>query len=152
MPSLKQRSLPERYPYHPVHHVESIIDNPDGGRTIVTNAKYPDGQPVKFYVILEKPELIVVSDRGEIAVGLGAERYGDGWGHYDDEFGYWREWYFSDAQIEHWHALNYIYKTSFGDGPAYAMGIVAGGSSQDMALAKIIGATRNFIAAEVKGR
>ena len=152
MPGRNQRSLPERYPYHPVHHVESVIDNPDGGQTIVTNFKYPSGQPVRFYVCLAKPERIVVSDRSEISLHLGADTYGDGGGYYDDEFEGWRERYFSDAQIAHWHGLNYIFKTIFGDGPAGAPSVLAGGKNLDAALAKIIGATRNFIAAEVRGR
>ena len=152
MPTRKQRSLPEQYPYHPIHHVAAVVDSPDGGQTIVTNFKYPDGQPVRFYVYLEMPDRTVVWDRGEIAIHVGAETYGYGGGFYDDEFGYWRERYFSDAQIEHWRALNFIDRTAFGDGPAGAMSILAGGSNRDMALAKIISATRNFIAAEVKGR
>ena len=152
MPNRNQRSLPEKYPYHPIHHVAAVIDNPDGGQTIVTNAKYPNGHPVKFYLYLERSDRTVVWDRGEIAVNLGAETYGHGGGWYDYEFGYWRDRYFSGAQIEHWRALNFIDKTAFGDGPPGAMSMLAGGSNRDMALAKIISATRNFIAAEVKGR
>ena len=147
----KISSLPERYPYNPIHHVEEVIDNPDGGRTVVTNAEYPSGRPVQFYTFREDAELCGITDRGEIAIELGAETYGDGWAFRDDDYGYWRERYFSDAQIEHWHALNFIFKTAFGDGPASAMSIIAGGKNLDMALAKIIGATRNFIISADRG-
>ena len=147
----KIHSLPERYPYNPMHHVQEVIDNPDGNRTIVISAEYPSGRPVQFYTFREDPGICAITDRGEIAVELGAETYGDGWGFWDDEYGYWRERYFSDAQIEHWRALNYIFKTQFGDGPAGAMSIIAGGKNRDMALAKIIGATRNFIISAERG-
>ena len=151
MPRGKIRSLPERYPYNPIHHVEEVIGNPDGSRTVLTNAKYPSGRPVRFYTFREDAGLCAITDRGEIAIELGAERYGYGWGFWDDDYGYWRERCFSDAQIEHWRALNYIFKTKFGEGPAKAMSIIAGGRNMDMALAKIIGATRNFIVSADRG-
>ena len=140
MTTRKQRSLPEWYLYHPIHHITAVTDDLERGRTYITNATYPNGNPVKFYLYSEQADRIAVWDRGEIAVNLGSETYGQDWGHYDN------------AQIEHWRALNFINKTAFGEGPACAMSILAGGSNEDMALAKIISATRNFIAAEVKGR
>lgn len=152
MPHGEIHPLPESYPYNPIYHVEAIIDNPDGSKTVVTNAKYLSGRPVQFYTFRENPRLCAITDRGEIAIELGAETYGDGSGFWDDDHGYWRERYFSDGQIEHWRALNCIFKTRFGDGPAGAMSIIAGSKNMDMALVKMIGATRNFIAAEVKGR
>ena len=83
----------------------------------------------------------LVTDDGAIVSQLGKGSY-----DYED----YR--YFDDEQMEHWRALNYIFKTRFGDGPACTTIIEAAGRDFETALARIIGATRNFIAAEVKGR
>ena len=137
---LNPKLPPTGYPYDPAYHVEAIREDSEGCRIVVTRTKFPDGQAMCFRVLLEKPGRCYISDDGAIVAQLGKGDAGCG------------ERYFDDAQYEHWKALNFIFKTNFGDGPAQAMSIDAAGIDLDSALTKIIGAARNFIVAELKGR
>ena len=141
MTSRKRRSHRERFPYHPNYHLIEVANGSDDSRIAVTTAEYPNGQTVCFRVEMEKPVGCLVTDDGAIVNQLGK-------GSYDDD----DLRYFDDEQIEHWRALNFIFKTRFGDGPACTTIIEAAGGDIETALSRIIGATRNFIAAEVKGR
>jgi hypothetical protein len=141
MPTRNQSSHRERYPYHPDYHLNEVTDGSDGSRIVVTTAKYPSSKAVCFRVAVEGSGGCLVTDDGAIVSQLGNGSYDyEDYRHFDDE------------QIEHWRALNYIFKTRFGDGPACTTIIEAAGGDMDTALSRIIGATRNFIAAEVKGR
>ena len=135
------RSHRQRFPYHPDYQLMAMVDSSDGSRIAVTNARYPSGKPVCFRVAVESPRGCLVTDDGAIVSHLGN-------GSYDyEEYSY-----FDDEQMEHWRGLNYIFKTRFGDGPACMTIIEAAGRDMEIALSRIIGATRNFIAAEVRGR
>lgn len=140
MPKRKTSSHREDYPYDPIYHVDVVTNGSDGSRIAATTSKYPSGQTVCFRIVLDKPDMCLVTDDGAIVNQLGKER------------DYAGLHYFDDAQIEHWHALNYIFKTNFGEGPDHITSIEAGAVDRVTALYRIIGAARNFIAAEVKGR
>ena len=128
------------HPYDPTYHVEAMKEDSEGFRIVVTRTKFPEGRSMCFRILLEKPGRCYISDDGAIVSQLGRGDAGCG------------ERYFDDAQYEHWKALNVIFKTKFGEGPAQAMSIDATGVDLDSALTKIIGAARNFIVAELKGR
>ena len=136
---LNPKLPPTGHPYDPEYHVESIREDSEGYRVVVTHTKFPDGQAMCFRSLLEEPGRCYVTDDGAIVAQLG--KGGDDCG----------ERYFNDAQYEHWKALNFICKTRFGEGPARAMSIDAAGSDLDKALMKIIDAARNFIVADLKG-
>lgn len=141
MPNRHQPSHQEKHPYHPDYHLVEVADDSDGSRVAVITARYPNGKSGCFRVAVEGSNGCLVTDDGAIVSQLGK-------GSYDYE-GYR---YFDDEQMEHWQALNYIFKTRFGDGPACTTIIEAAGRDIETALSRIIGATRNFIAAEIKGR
>ena len=141
MPNRHQRSRQEKYPYHPAYHLVEVADGSDGSRIAVTTARYPSDKSVCFRVAVEGSMGCLVTDDGAIVSQLGKSSY-----DYED----YR--YFDDEQMEHWRALNYIFKTRFGDGPACTTIIEAAGPDIETALSRITGAIRNFIAAEVKGR
>ena len=136
---LSPKLPPTGHPYNPAYHVESIREDSEGHRIVVTHTKFPDGQALCFRILLDEPGRCYVTDDGAIVAQLGKEDHGCG------------ERYFNDVQYEHWKALNFICKTRFGDGPACATSIDAAGPDLNSALMKIIDAARNFIVAGLKG-
>ena len=141
MPNRYGGSHRENFPYHPAYHLVEEVKGFDGDRIVVTTAKYPSGKSVCFRIAAEGARGCLVTDDGAIVNQLGKGSY-----DYEDCR------YFDGEQMEHWRALNYVFKTQFGEGPADTTIIEAAGQDIETALSRIIGAARNFIAAEVKGR
>ena len=113
-------------------NVIEIVDVDERCRIAVTTARYPNGDAVCFRARPFGSEGWLVTDERAIAHHLGAIQI-------DGELGW-----FDDRQLAHWDFLHKFLKTTFDDDRR----ILCYRSTIDAALSSIIGATRNFIAAE----
>ena len=124
--------MPPNLNYSVEENVIEIVDVDEQCQVIVTTALYPNGDPVCFQARPFRSEGWLVTDERAIAHHLGAIQVEEGLGWFDDR------------QMAHRKFLHKFFKTTFDDDT----GIMCFRTARQDAISSIIGATRNFIAAE----